>query len=117
LFCIFFQSGEELRITLWGDNARDFDELALHNLPSLIIIAFAGFRVTEFKGNFNFHLFFFSKNKNFKIFIVILIQLIPLSFYYKKLFCSQGKPNLNSTVVSLWYFNPDMPECLAYKHL
>uniref|UniRef100_A0A2K1ZKM8 Replication protein A OB domain-containing protein n=1 Tax=Populus trichocarpa TaxID=3694 RepID=A0A2K1ZKM8_POPTR len=68
--------GEELRITLWGDNARDFDELALHNLPSPIIIAFAGFRVTEFKG----------------------------------------KPNLNSTVVSLWYFNPDMPECLAYKH-
>jgi hypothetical protein len=61
LFCIFFQSGEELHITLWGDSARDFDELALHNLPSPVIIAFAGFRVTEFKGNFNFHLIFFLK--------------------------------------------------------
>ncbi|XP_034903514.2 uncharacterized protein [Populus alba] len=69
--------GEELRITLWGDSARDFDGLALHNLPSPVIIAFAGFRVTEFKG----------------------------------------KPNLNSTAASLWYFNPDIPECLAYKHL
>ncbi|KAJ6945951.1 hypothetical protein NC651_000888 [Populus alba x Populus x berolinensis] len=68
--------GEELRITLWGDSARDFDGLALHNLPSPVIIAFAGFRVTEFKG----------------------------------------KPNLNSTAASLWYFNPDIPECLAYKH-
>ncbi|KAL9356244.1 hypothetical protein Peur_049497 [Populus x canadensis] len=68
--------GEELRITLWGDSARDFDGLALHNLPSSVIIAFAGFRVTEFKG----------------------------------------KPNLNSTAASLWYFNPDIPECLAYKH-
>ncbi|KAJ6971640.1 hypothetical protein NC653_032229 [Populus alba x Populus x berolinensis] len=68
--------GEELRITLWGDSARDFDGLALHNLPSPVIIAFAGFRVTEFKG----------------------------------------KPNLNSTTASLWYFNPDIPECLAYKH-
>uniref|UniRef100_A0A2K2AZJ5 Uncharacterized protein n=1 Tax=Populus trichocarpa TaxID=3694 RepID=A0A2K2AZJ5_POPTR len=68
--------GEELHITLWGDSARDFDELALHNLPSPVIIAFTGFRVTEFKG----------------------------------------KPNLNSTTTSLWYFNPDIPECLAYKH-
>ncbi|XP_073264393.1 uncharacterized protein [Populus alba] len=68
--------GEELRITLWGDSARDFDGLALHNLPSPVIIAFAGFRVTKFKG----------------------------------------KPNLNSTAASLWYFNPDIPECLAYKH-
>uniref|UniRef100_A0A2K1ZPE8 Uncharacterized protein n=1 Tax=Populus trichocarpa TaxID=3694 RepID=A0A2K1ZPE8_POPTR len=69
--------GKELRITLWGDSARDFDELALHNLPSPVIIAFAGFRVTEFKG----------------------------------------KPNLNSTTASLWYFNLDILECVAYKHL
>jgi hypothetical protein len=46
LFCIFFASGEEFRVTLWGDSARDFDELALHKLPSLVIIAFAGFRAT-----------------------------------------------------------------------
>ncbi|KAI5555123.1 hypothetical protein BDE02_19G059700 [Populus trichocarpa] len=68
--------GEELRITLWGDSAKDFDELGLRNLPSSVIIAFAGFRVTEFKG----------------------------------------KPNLNSTAASPWYFNPDIPECSAYKH-
>lgn len=66
--------GEELRITLWGDSARDFDEFALRNLPSPVIIAFAGFHVTEFKG----------------------------------------KPNLKGTAASLWYFNPDIPECSTY---
>ena len=32
-------------------------------------------------------------------------------------FFSSGKPNLASTVASLWYFNPDIPEALPYKHL
>jgi hypothetical protein len=62
----FFPSGEELHITLWDGSAQEFDELALRNLPSPIIIAFAGFRVTEFKGNFNFHLIFFLKKKSFR---------------------------------------------------
>uniref|UniRef100_A0A3N7G309 Uncharacterized protein n=1 Tax=Populus trichocarpa TaxID=3694 RepID=A0A3N7G309_POPTR len=31
------------------------------------------------------------------------------------LFCT-GKPNLTSTVVFLWYFNPDIPEILPYNH-
>uniref|UniRef100_A0A6N2M013 Replication protein A OB domain-containing protein n=1 Tax=Salix viminalis TaxID=40686 RepID=A0A6N2M013_SALVM len=68
--------GEELRITLWGDVAKSFDDSDLSNQPSPVIIVFAGFRITEFRG----------------------------------------KPNLASTVASLWYFNPEIQEILPYKH-
>ncbi|XP_061986220.1 replication protein A 70 kDa DNA-binding subunit D-like isoform X2 [Populus nigra] len=68
--------GEELRITLWGDIARSFDEASLAEQDSPVIVAFAGFRVSEFSGS----------------------------------------ANLIGTAASLWYFNPDIPELLAYKH-
>ncbi|KAG5235298.1 replication protein DNA-binding [Salix suchowensis] len=68
--------GEELRITLWGDVAKSFDDSDLSNQASPVIIVFAGFRITEFRG----------------------------------------KPNLASTVASLWYFNPEIQEILPYKH-
>ena len=35
-----------MRITLWSDRARDFDDSALQTLKSPIMIAFAGFHVT-----------------------------------------------------------------------
>uniref|UniRef100_A0A6N2MDD8 ATP-dependent DNA helicase n=1 Tax=Salix viminalis TaxID=40686 RepID=A0A6N2MDD8_SALVM len=66
--------GEELRITLWGDVAKRFNDSDLANQSSPLIMA--GFRITEFKG----------------------------------------KPNLASTVASLWYFNPEIKEILPYKH-
>ncbi|KAL9390230.1 hypothetical protein Peur_018835 [Populus x canadensis] len=68
--------GDELRITLWGDVAKSFDDSVLNEHTNPIIVVFVGFRVTEF----------------------------------------QGKPNLASTVASLWYFNPEIPEVLPYKH-
>uniref|UniRef100_A0A6N2NKL1 ATP-dependent DNA helicase n=1 Tax=Salix viminalis TaxID=40686 RepID=A0A6N2NKL1_SALVM len=68
--------GEELRVTLWGDVAKSFDDSDLGNQSSPIITVFAAFRITEFKG----------------------------------------KPNLASTVASLWYFNPEIQEILPYKH-
>jgi hypothetical protein len=37
-----------MRITIWGDSARDFDDSALQTLNSLIIMGFAGFCVTEY---------------------------------------------------------------------
>lgn len=42
--------GDELRITLWGDVAKSFDDSILHEHTNPIIVVFAGFRVTEFKG-------------------------------------------------------------------
>uniref|UniRef100_A0A6N2MUX7 Replication factor A C-terminal domain-containing protein n=1 Tax=Salix viminalis TaxID=40686 RepID=A0A6N2MUX7_SALVM len=42
--------GEELRITLWGDVAKRFNDSDLANQSSPLIIVFAGFRITEFKG-------------------------------------------------------------------
>jgi len=42
--------GDELRITLWGDIAKSFDDSVLHKHTNPIIVVFAGFRVTEFKG-------------------------------------------------------------------
>ena len=39
-----------MRITLWSDRARDFDDSTLKTLKSPIMIAFAGFRVTEYRG-------------------------------------------------------------------
>jgi len=42
--------GDELRITLWGDVAESFDDSVLHEHTNPIIVVFAGFRVTEFKG-------------------------------------------------------------------
>uniref|UniRef100_A0A6N2LHF7 Replication protein A 70 kDa DNA-binding subunit B/D first OB fold domain-containing protein n=1 Tax=Salix viminalis TaxID=40686 RepID=A0A6N2LHF7_SALVM len=69
-------TGEELRVTLWGDVAKAFDDSDLSNQSSPVIIVFAAFRITEFKG----------------------------------------KPNLASTVASLWYFNPEIQEILPYKH-
>ena len=42
--------GEELRVTLWGDVAKAFDNSDLSNQPSPVIIVFAAFRITEFKG-------------------------------------------------------------------
>ncbi|KAG5241489.1 replication protein DNA-binding [Salix suchowensis] len=68
--------GEELKVTLWGDVAKSFDGSDLDNQSNPIIIVFAAFRITEFKG----------------------------------------KPNLASTVASLWYFNPEIQEILPYKH-
>nr|XP_034915104.1 replication protein A 70 kDa DNA-binding subunit B-like [Populus alba] len=68
--------GEELRITLWGDIARSFDDASLAEQDSPLIVAFAGFRVSEFRGS----------------------------------------ANLIGTAASVWYFNPDIPELLAYKH-
>ena len=40
-----------MRITLWGDRARDFDDSTVKTLKSPIMIAFAGFRVTEYRGS------------------------------------------------------------------
>ena len=37
-----------MRITIWSDPARDFDDSALQTLKSPIMMAFAGFRVTEY---------------------------------------------------------------------
>ncbi|KAG5240448.1 replication protein DNA-binding [Salix suchowensis] len=68
--------GEELRVTLWGDVAKAFNDSDLNNQSSPVIIVFAAFRITEFKG----------------------------------------KPNLASTVASLWYVNPEIQEILPYKH-
>jgi hypothetical protein len=42
--------GDELRITLWGDIARSFDDASLAEQDSPLIVAFAGFRVSEFRG-------------------------------------------------------------------
>ena len=39
-----------MRITLWSDHARDFDDSVLETLKSPIMMAFAGFRVTEYRG-------------------------------------------------------------------
>ncbi|XP_073260150.1 uncharacterized protein [Populus alba] len=43
-------TGEELRITLWGDIARSFDDAFLAEQDSPVIVVFAGFRVSEFRG-------------------------------------------------------------------
>jgi len=45
--------GEELRITLWGDIARSFDEASLEKQDSPVIVAFTSFRVYEFRGILN----------------------------------------------------------------
>jgi len=42
--------GDEVRITLWGDVAESFDDSVLHEHTNPIIVVFAGFQVTEFKG-------------------------------------------------------------------
>ncbi|KAG5222160.1 replication protein DNA-binding [Salix suchowensis] len=45
--------GEDLRVTLWGDVARNFDDNIVNAQESPIIVVFAGFRVTEFRGAAN----------------------------------------------------------------
>lgn len=46
-FLIENASKQELRITLWGDAARRFDQAALETSPLPIIIVFLGFRIRE----------------------------------------------------------------------
>ncbi|KAI9402745.1 hypothetical protein POPTR_001G320601v4 [Populus trichocarpa] len=76
-FILYNTRGDEMHMTLWGDNTRNFDEATLQTLQSPItLIAFAGFCVTEY----------------------------------------QGRQNLNGSTASIWYFNPDTHEALAYYH-
>ncbi|KAL9404362.1 hypothetical protein Peur_001334 [Populus x canadensis] len=75
-FILYNIRGDEMHMTLWGDNTRNFDEATLQTLQSPITIAFAGFCVTE----------------------------------------HQGRQNLNGLTASIWYFNLDTHEALAYYH-
>ena len=42
-------------MTIWSDHTRDFDDSALKTLKSPIMMAFARFRVTEYRGFNNLH--------------------------------------------------------------
>jgi len=80
-----------MRITTWGDRVRDVDDSTLQTLNSPIIMAFAGFRVTEYRG-FN------------------------TLYYLTTPTTSVNQPNLNETAASILYINPDIPEVLSYHH-
>jgi hypothetical protein len=75
-------------VTLWSDFARSFDVVALHELQSPIVVVFAGFHISEFRGE---HFLTF-KNKKKKIKSSISPCSLLYMLYY--IFVFLAKQNL-----------------------
>jgi len=91
-------------------------------IPSIIyhylsVISYLGFHHSLRSYHFQSYVYmrvYTSAYLNYKFGFTIFVFLAKqnLCYFYVK----PGQPNLSSTAASLWYFNPDIPKVLAYKH-
>lgn len=90
--------GEDLRVTLWGDIARSFDDNIVNVQESPIIVVYAGFRVAEFRGAANLtgtaaSLWYFNPN---------ILEVLPYKQFYNQMPLDVHKlPSSLNAVVSL----------------
>ena len=58
-----------MRITTWSDCVRDLDDSTFQTLKSPIMMAFAGFRVIEYRG---FNILYFLKTQLFFLMHIVV---------------------------------------------
>jgi hypothetical protein len=69
-----------MRVTLYGNFARSFDVVALHELQSPIVVVFAGFHISEFRGE---HFLTFKNNKKKLKSSIYLCSFVAMSRSHK----------------------------------